>query len=59
MKYYTTGEVAEIFHVSKTAVWWWVQKGKMKAIRTPGGRFLIPEDEVLKYLKPYKPVPEE
>ena len=49
-EYYSTGEVARMLGVSNFAVWNWIQKGKIKAIRTPGGHYRIPADEVRKLL---------
>ncbi|MDI6817630.1 MAG: hypothetical protein QME41_10685 [Actinomycetota bacterium] len=38
----STSVVAEKFHVSQQAVIKWCEKGKIKAIRTPGGTWKIP-----------------
>jgi excisionase family DNA binding protein len=38
-KLYTTGEVAKIFGVSYVAVKKWAYSGKIKYIKTPGGKY--------------------
>ncbi|MBS7249781.1 MAG: helix-turn-helix domain-containing protein [Candidatus Freyarchaeota archaeon] len=45
-KFYTTGEVAKLFRVSCVAVKKWAYAGKIKFIKTPGGKFRCPESEV-------------
>ena len=50
-EYYTTGEVARKFGVSAFTVWYWIQKGKIKAIKTPGGHFRIHREEVERLLR--------
>ena len=45
-KFYTTGEVARMFGVAPSTVWLWVKEGRIHAIRTLGGRYRIPADEV-------------
>ncbi|MBS7611613.1 IS607 family transposase [Candidatus Bathyarchaeota archaeon] len=47
---YTTGEVARVFGVSYTAVKKWAYSGKIKFIKTPGGKYRYPESEVKKLL---------
>jgi len=42
----STGEVAKIFGVSYTTVKKWAYSGKIKFIKTPGGRYRYPESEV-------------
>jgi len=49
-KLYTTGEVAKIFGVSYVAVKKWAYSGKIKYIKTPGGRYRYPEGEVRRLL---------
>jgi len=44
-------EVAKILNVSRHTVLNWIRKGKMKAIRLPGGRYRIPESEVRRILE--------
>ncbi|MBS7252180.1 MAG: helix-turn-helix domain-containing protein [Candidatus Freyarchaeota archaeon] len=45
-KLYTTGEVAKLFRVSCVAVKKWAYAGKIKFIKTPGGKYRCPESEV-------------
>jgi len=45
-KLYTTGEVAKIFGVSYAAVKKWAYSGKIKYIKTPGGKYRYPESEI-------------
>jgi len=47
-KLYTTGEVAKIFGVSYVAVKKWAYSGKIKYIKTPGGKYRYPESEIQK-----------
>ena len=54
-KLYTTGEVAEIFGVSYVAVKKWAYSGKIKYIRTPGGKYRYPESEVKRLLDEQMP----
>ncbi|MDW8023510.1 MAG: IS607 family transposase [Nitrososphaerota archaeon] len=49
-KLYTTGEVARIFGVSYVAVKKWAYSGKIKFIKTPGGRYRYPESEIRRIL---------
>ncbi|TDA26481.1 MAG: hypothetical protein DSO01_05415 [Archaeoglobi archaeon] len=45
-KLYTTGEVAKIFGVPYAAVKKWAYSGKIKYIKTPGGKYRYPESEI-------------
>ena len=49
-KVYTAKEVAEMLRVHQSTVTYWVRTGKVKAIRTPGGRIRIPREEVERIL---------
>ncbi|MFH1762614.1 MAG: helix-turn-helix domain-containing protein [Gemmatimonadota bacterium] len=40
----STGEVARLCGVSRDAVLKWIRKGKLPAIRTPGGHFRVPRE---------------
>jgi excisionase family DNA binding protein len=44
--YVTTGEAGRACGVTPGAVKKWIRQGKLRAIRTPGGHFRIPVDEV-------------
>lgn len=46
----STGEVARLLHVTAVAVFRWIQAGKLKAYRVPGGHYRIPRDEFRKFL---------
>jgi excisionase family DNA binding protein len=48
MKYYKMLEVAQMFNVSKQAVYKWVTEGKIKHIRLADTTIRIPAEEVLK-----------
>jgi len=37
--------------VSAFAVWKWIRDGKIRAIKTPGGHYRIPMEEVDRLLK--------
>jgi len=45
---YSTIEVAEILGVSRQTVVYWIHKGRLRAERTPGGHYRIPEYELKK-----------
>ncbi|MGH7417805.1 MAG: excisionase family DNA-binding protein [Candidatus Rokuibacteriota bacterium] len=49
--YLTTGEVAQVFEVSGTAVKKWIQQGKLRALRTPGGHFRIATQDFQRFRK--------
>jgi putative resolvase len=49
-KLYTTGEVVKIFGVSYVAVKKWAYSGKIKYIKTPGGKYRYPESEIRRLL---------
>jgi excisionase family DNA binding protein len=44
-------EVARKLNVSRHTVLNWIKRGKIKAIRLPGGRYRIPESEVRKIIE--------
>ena len=50
-KWFTTYEVARILDVSPMTVWRWCKSGKIKAVKTPGGYYSIPREEVEKILR--------
>jgi excisionase family DNA binding protein len=45
-QYLKTKDIAKIFNVSRDAVIQWIYQGVLKAIRTPGGLYRIPIEEV-------------
>jgi len=45
-QYVTTGEVGRACGVTASAVKKWIRQGKVRAIRTPGGHFRIPVEEI-------------
>jgi len=55
-KMYTKDELlpprvaAPMLGISRKTLWVWTKKGKIKAVRTPTGRFLYPLSEVKKVL---------
>lgn len=44
--YVTTGEAGRACGVTAGAVKKWIRQGKLRAIRTPGGHFRIPIEEM-------------
>jgi len=50
-KFYTTGDIAEVFGVSRIAAYKWVKKGKISAFRIPGGRYKIEKKALLEFAK--------
>jgi len=51
VKRYTTGEVAKMFGVTRQTVVDWIHRGKIRAEKTPGGQWRIPEYEIKKFKK--------
>ena len=49
---YTTGEVAARFAVSRVAVKKWIKRGKLVALRTPGGHFRVLGEQLERYDHP-------
>lgn len=49
--YLTTGEVAQVFEVSATAVKKWIEQGKLRALRTPGGHYRITRQDFQRFRK--------
>lgn len=45
-------EAAKKMHVSRETIYSWIRRGLIKPVRTPGGRYRIPEDQLI------RPVPE-
>ena len=50
----TVPEVADIFRVSRKAVFGWLRTGRLPHIRTPGGGIRIRRDDVLGILENVK-----
>lgn len=50
-EWFTTSEVAEMLGVSVPTVWRWCKNGLIKALRTPGGQYRIPAEEVERLMK--------
>ena len=49
--YLTTGEIAEILHVSRVTVYHWVKSGKLKAARIHQGKHRVSRNDFVKFLK--------
>lgn len=47
-RYVTTGELGRACGVTASAVKKWIRQGKVRAIRTPGGHFRIPVEEIIR-----------
>lgn len=43
----TIKEAAGVMKVSRQTVYGWIKKGTLRPVRTPGGRFRIPEDQLI------------
>ena len=50
-RFYRIGQAAKLLGVSTTTLRRWIHAGKVKAVRTQGGHFRIPESEVKRLLK--------
>lgn len=52
--WYGTYEAARILGIHPSSLWNWCKEGKIKAWRTPGGRYKIPKQELERLLKEAK-----
>ncbi len=41
-----TSEVAKLFNVNHSTVFFWVKRGKLKPVKTPGGNFRFNRDQI-------------
>ncbi|MCK5580284.1 MAG: response regulator [Candidatus Omnitrophica bacterium] len=56
----TTGDVAKHCHVTHRAVLKWIEKGKLKAYRTPGNHSRVSEEDFIRFLEKYNmPIPRD
>ena len=56
----TISKASEYLNVHINTLRNWIKDKKIKVIRTPGGHFRIPRDELIKLMKEYSfPIPEE
>ncbi len=46
-----TGEAAKLLGVSRHSIYRWIEKGLIRAVRLPSGRYRIPESEVRRILE--------
>lgn len=44
-RYYKVSDIAKLFNLTPQAVYYWIEKGHIKTIRTPAGNYLIPASE--------------
>ena len=51
VKFFSTGRVARLLGVTDRTVRDWIKQGRIRAERTIGGHYRIPEDEVLRLLR--------
>src|SRR4051812_27084978 len=60
MRVFTSHEVASLVQVSPSSVLKWIEQGKLRAFRTPGGHRRVASDELVEFLKAHHlPVPRE
>ena len=45
-------EVAHVFGVTTQTIWNWINNGRIRAVRTPGGRYRIPASAIDAILAP-------
>jgi CheY-like chemotaxis protein len=50
-KFFTTGDIAKIFGVSRIAAYKWVVNEKIKAFKTPDGRYKITQKDLSDFIK--------
>ena len=59
-KPFTTREIAKFCHVTDRCVLIWIEEGKLKSYKTPGGHNRIKKENFLRFLKVHNmPIPEE
>ncbi len=46
-----TSEVAKLFNVNHSTVFFWVKKGKLKPVKTPGGNFRFDRQQIERLLE--------
>ena len=57
---FTSHEVASLVQVSPSSVLKWIEQGKLRAFRTPGGHRRVAREELLDFLRAHQlPVPAE
>ena len=54
----TTEEIADIFRVTRRAVYYWKKNGMLPCVRTPGRGIRFRRDDVLKLLKSASTAPQ-
>ncbi|MDP2270022.1 MAG: response regulator [Archangium sp.] len=60
MRLLTSHEVASLVQVSPSSVLKWIEQGKLRAFRTPGGHRRVASDELVDFLRAHRlPVPRE
>ncbi len=60
MRLLTSHEVANLLQASPSSVLKWIEQGKLKAFRTPGGHRRVASDELVGFLRAHQlPVPPE
>ncbi len=50
-KFFTTGDIARIFGVSRISAYKWVTNGKIKAFKIPGGRYKITKGDLVDFIR--------
>ena len=45
-RYVTVGEARRVLGVSYITLWRWIREGRIRAVRGPSGRWLIPWSEI-------------
>ncbi len=50
-KFFTTGDIARIFGVSRISAYKWVVSGKIKSFKIPGGRYKITRKDLVDFIK--------
>lgn len=50
-KFFTTGDIARIFGVSRISAYKWVVSGKVKSFKIPGGRYKITKKDLVDFIK--------
>lgn len=53
-RWFTTGQVGRLIHVSDDTIVRYIRQRKLKASRTPGGWFKVAREDLERFLRKYK-----
>ena len=50
-RFFTTSEIGKLFGVTRICVYKWIKKGKLPAIRVPGGKYRVLKKDLIEFIK--------